>query len=180
MNVVEITAILYAFQLSVEPADGFSFCGTAFSLHEGVDASSLLTREEEFGFEVVEFEELGGIGGGTGISAGTGTGIVCTSSTDAIYFARWGKSKFSQRYSPHGIFSIWDDWNRPDSGILPCSVYLRHVYLAAQNAGEEMLRSLLDETFLVDRKTTIRQYLEGHPEVLTTEPPDSVKGRYDG
>jgi hypothetical protein len=133
----------------------------------------LLAREEEFGFAVVNFEELCGAGG-------IGTGIVCTSCTDDIYFARWGKSKFSQRYGPHGIFSIWDDWNRPDSGILPCSVYLRHVYLAAQNAGEVMLRSLLDETFLVDRKTTIRQYLEDHPEVITTEPPASVKGRYDG
>jgi hypothetical protein len=163
--------------LSIEPAEGHSFCGTAFSLHEGEDALSLLQREEEFGFAVVHFEDLNKSNGEDGI---TGTGIVCTSSTDAVYLERWGRSKFCDRYGPHGIDSIWDKWNRPDSGILPCSVYLRHVYLAAQAAGEEMLRSFLDETFLVDRVTTIRQYLADHPEVLEVVPPESVKGRYDG
>ena len=39
--------------LSIEKCDGHSFIGTVFCLHEGEDANSLLSREEEFGFEIV-------------------------------------------------------------------------------------------------------------------------------
>jgi hypothetical protein len=84
-----------------------------------------------------------------------------------------------ERYKSFGITSIWD-WNTPDSGILPCSVYLRHIYLACSSAGEEMLNSFLDETYLADRVTTIRQYIEANPDVLTQEPPESLKERYNG
>ena len=97
-----------------------------------------------------------------------------------MYLDRWGERRFRERYAPHGITSIWDEWNQPASGILPSSVYLRHVYLAAQSAGEATLRSLLDETFLVDRITTIREYLDANPDVLLSEPPDSLRERYNG
>lgn len=131
--------------LSIEKAEGHSFSGIAFALTDCDDPMSLLSREEEFGFEVVDFSYLDG----SGVSA---KGLVCTSSTDEVYLQRWGEERFAKRYTePFGINSIWDDWNTKDSGILPCCIYLRHVYLAAKSAGPEMLNSLLDETFLADR-----------------------------
>ena len=144
--------------------------GTAFSLFDGIDAESLLSREEEFGFEIIDYIDLDG---------GFGRGIACTSSSDDVYMKRWGLERFQARYSPHGIETIWG-WNHEASGILPCSIYLRHVYLAAKSMGPEMLKSLLDETYLVDRKTTIRQYLENNPDVLETSPPESLLHRYNG
>ena len=161
--------------LSIEKAPGHSFCGCAFVIDSNEDPESLLEREEEFGFEIVKFSSLLEAN-----SDGGEEGIICTSSRDEIYYQRWGEERFKTRYGPHGITSIWDDWNVPGSGILPCSVYLRHVYLAAQKAGEHMLDSLLDETYLVDRTTTIRQYLNENPQVLEELPPQNLIGRYSG
>ena len=61
-------------------------------------------------------------------------------------------------------------------------VYLRHCVLAAKNCGssECCYNSFLDETYLVDRVTTIRDYLKQHPEVMDTEPPNNLKERYGG
>lgn len=157
--------------------------GVAFHLNGGEDASSLLSREEEFGFDVVEFEhkeyDIESPTMADSSALKSNQGIVCTSSSDEVYLQRWGAERFRQRYAPHGIHSIWE-WNHKDSGILPCSVYLRHVYLAAQSAGPEVLQSLLDETFLVDRTTTIRQYLDLNPDVLLSTPPESLMQRYNG
>ena len=50
----------------------------------------------------------------------------------------------------------------------------------AQKLGEVAYASFLDETYLADRKTTLRAYLAAHPEVLTTEPPESLRERYGG
>lgn len=41
--------------------------------------------------------------------------------------------------------------------ILPCRVYLRHCVLAAKACGEVAYASFLDQTYLADRKTTIRE-----------------------
>jgi hypothetical protein len=70
-------------------------------------------------------------------------------------------------------------------------VYLRHCVLAAWNCDSEgswskdgvggiAYNSFLDQTFLVDRVTTIREYINQYPEVMETEPPDSLKERYNG
>ncbi len=70
-------------------------------------------------------------------------------------------------------------------------MYLRHCVLAAwscdsdekwskHGVGGLCYSSFLDETYLVDRKTTIREYIDQYPEVMTTEPPDSLKERYSG
>ena len=40
--------------------------------------------------------------------------------------------------------------------------------------------SFLDDTYLCDRKTSVRQYLEEHPEVLTKLPPPELAERYSG
>ena len=64
--------------------------------------------------------------------------------------------------------------------MTPCPVYLRHCVLAAEKCGDAARDSFLDETFLVDRSTTVRQHLAAHPEVMATRPPPELEGRYSG
>ena len=52
--------------------------------------------------------------------------------------------------------------------------------LAAKNLGNEAFENFLDHTYLGDRKTTIRQYLERHPKIMEEEPVDQLKERYGG
>lgn len=59
-------------------------------------------------------------------------------------------------------------------------VYTRHCVLAAQKLGEEAHRSFLDDTFLADRKTTLRAHLEDNPHVMAAVPPKELLGRYSG
>lgn len=78
-----------------------------------------------------------------------------------------------------GIKTIWG-WER-ESGLRPCRVYLRHCYLAAQSMGDKCFDSFLDETFLVDRTTTIREYIDQHPGLIeNTIPPPGFENRYNG
>ena len=107
-----------------------------------------------------------------------GLGILCTRSTDEAYLQQWGRERFDEHFTKYGVDTIWN-W-APDSGLRPCPIYLRHCYLAAQGMGDVCFNSFLDETFLVDRKTTIRQYVQEHPEVLETEPPPDLEERYCG
>ena len=83
---------------------------------------------------------------------------------------------------PHfGFTSIWEGW-APDSGLLPTPVYCRHCVLASQKptVPQEAADSFLDETFLCDRRTTLREYLDRSPHVMATEPPPELVGRYSG
>ncbi len=43
-----------------------------------------------------------------------------------------------------------------------------------------ILSSFLDQTFLGDRRTTIREYLKQKPHVMLAQPPESLKERYSG
>ena len=52
---------------------------------------------------------------------------------------------------------------------------------ALSQLGPAAHASFLDETFLADRKTTVRQYLEEHPEVMQKEIADpTLRERYSG
>ena len=82
------------------------------------------------------------------------------------------------RYGKYGVQQIWG-WPR-DCGATPCPVYLRHCVLAAEKAGPVASDSFLDETWLVDRETTVRAFLATHPEVMATRPPPELVGRYSG
>ena len=136
-----------------------------------VPSEEYLKREEEFDFALVPFEELGG-------SGRTGSGIICTRSTDQTYLDRWGKEHFENQFGVYGVDTIWH-WPN-DSGMKPCAVYMRHCYLAAQKMGPACFDSFLDETFLIDRQTTFRQYVAQHPETLEKEPPPELAIRYSG
>lgn len=135
----------------------------------GVPSFAFLEREEEFDIIEVPYEESDGK---------IRKGILCAAGTDDIYLKRWGKDRFESNYKRYGVDKIWG-WQK-DSGLRPCAVYLRHCYLAAKSMGTKCLNSFLDETVLVDRKTTVRDYLRQNPQVLETEPPPSLVGRYSG
>jgi hypothetical protein len=52
--------------------------------------------------------------------------------------------------------------------------------LAAKGFCQEAYESFLDCTYLADRVTTIRQYLQDHPEIMDELPPPELVGRYSG
>ena len=170
--------------LSVEYCEGHAgFIATVFEvpsdgmLEDGVPSLAFLEREEEFDiFHVpyLEFHEPSQ----QQQDAESKTALICARSTDDAYLERWGKERFHEYYAKYGIESIWG-W-KENSGLRPCAVYLRHCYLSAQSMGEECLASFLDDTVLVDRITTVRQYLEQYPEVLLNEPPPELVDRYSG
>lgn len=143
---------------------------------------AFLEREEEFDIVEVPFLDFSESNSDPDKTAERATklGTLCTRFTDQGYVERWGKQRFDENYGRFGIDTIWG-WEA-DSGLLPCRVYLRHCYLAAKSMGSECLDSFLDETVLVDRRTTIRQYLEEQePDLIeTTIPPPGFEQRYSG
>lgn len=53
--------------------------------------------------------------------------------------------------------------------------------LAAKNLGNAAYDNFLDNTYLGDRKTTIRQHLAAKGSgIMEEEPPESLKTRYGG
>lgn len=122
----------------------------------------------------------------------TKKGVICRRSTDEAYISLWGQAHWESQYVKYGVNTIWN-WTR-DSGLKPCQVYLRHCVLASWNCDRDggkdtwssdgvgglCYESFLDETYLVDRKTTIREYLKLYPEVMTKEPPEDLRQRYGG
>ena len=94
-----------------------------------------------------------------------------------IFFRGWQPLDPTLRI-PDGISTVWG-WE-PTSGLLPCSVYLRHCYLAVEKAGKVALESFLNDSLLADRKTTLRAYIEMAPEVMEARPPPHLEARFSG
>lgn len=153
-------------------------------LPPGIPSRAFLEREDNFELLQVPFWELDM--NGTPLQQddeATTTdhskrGVLCVRSTDEAYIRQWGHERFERYYGQFGLHTIWN-W-QPDSGLLPCAIYLRHCVLAAQSMGPICYQSLLDETYLVDRSTTVRKYLEQHPDVMTTLPPPELLSKYSG
>jgi hypothetical protein len=131
----------------------------------------LYEREASYDIVEVPFED-------TASKEGASHALMCIRSTDEIFIEKWGQDRFDKLFRHYGIETIWG-WSK-DSGIRPCPVYLRHCYLAAQSMGDICLNSFLDESYLVDRTTTIRQYLDQYPAVLLVQPPPELAIRYNG
>lgn len=146
-----------------------------------VPSMNLLVREAVYDFVQVPFVELDAEESKCNKDeqdSASKMGIMCVRSNDKTYIQRWGQDQFDQFYTRHGISSIWN-WST-DSGLRPCAVYLRHCYLATQSLGTQCHNSFLDETFLIDRNTTVRQYLQNNPYVLNVQPPPELAQRYGG
>lgn len=160
--------------LSAEPSQGDSFVCSVFEVEDdGSGMEAFREREEEFELQMVSYSSLNS-------TEADRDGMLCTCSTDAAYVSQWGQARFDELYVANGLATIWD-WSRA-SGLRPCAAYLRHCVLASEKLGAVAHASFLDETFLCDRVTTIRAYLEEHPEVLTTLPPahSGLRERYGG
>ena len=157
--------------LSAEPCAGASFVACAFEVaFEGEQRAAYELREEEFDVVSAPYTTLDG--------APAGEGLLCAQWTDAAYKRKYGDAVYEERYGKYGVQQIWG-WPR-DCGATPCPVYLRHCVLAAEKAGSIASDSFLDETWLVDRETTVREFLQAHPEVMSTRPPPELEGRYSG
>jgi hypothetical protein len=163
--------------LSAEYVEGFpGFVCAVFEvsnsgmMENGIPSQAFLEREEEFNIITVPFVDLT-----TGNEA---NGILCARGSDEEFLKRWGQDHFDKDYAQYGIQTIWN-WDET-SGLKPCAIYLRHCTLAAKKMGAECYNSFLDETFLVDRKTTIRSYLSDTPQVMSTIPPPDLAVRYGG
>ena len=52
--------------------------------------------------------------------------------------------------------------------------------LAAEKLGPMCRDSFLDDTYLIDRTTTVREHLAANPAVMSTLPPAEFAERYGG
>lgn len=154
--------------LSAEFVGSGGFVAAAFDV-EVEPASWNRFREREEEFDLVDVEYVG--------EDHRGSAVLCSRSSDAAYVAKWGAERYRQRYQKY-VETIWD--YAPDSNLRPCAVYLRHCVLAVQKAGPRALDSFLDDTYLVDRRTRLRDYLAQNPQVMATSPPPSLVDRYSG
>ena len=158
--------------------------------HDDVDVVASMAfreREEEFDIVMVPYEELqpellinvpSDESSSSTKQQNVKMGVLCCRSTDETYIKLWGKERFDEHYGKYNIQTIWN-W-KEDSGLKPCGPYLRHCVLASKNMGDVCHDSFLDDTFLVDRKTTIRSYLNDNPHVMDTLPPPELQARYGG
>lgn len=138
-------------------------------------------REEEFDIVMVPYEELQPELQASSESLSKQNhkmGVLCCRSTDEKYIKLWGQFRFDENYGKYNVKTIWN-W-KTDSGLKPCGPYLRHCVLASRTMGNICHDSFLDDTFLVDRKTTIRSYLNDNSHVMDTLPPPELQARYGG
>ena len=152
--------------LSVEPAPGASFVAAAYDVVLDDDQRRAFL-EREIGYNIISapFFEL------DDDTREAGSGVLCAASTDS--------SLPSELAVAPGLPHVWD-WAR-DSGLLPADVYLRHCLLAMQKIGGEAEHSFLHDTTLVDRATTLSQYLESaREEVMASRPPPALAERFGG
>ena len=102
---------------------------------------------------------------------------MCTRSTDAKYIEKHGQERFERDCQSFGLTSIWDS----PGEIYPCRLYLRHCLLAAQNLSTEVYENFLDTTYLYDRKSKLRKYVEDNYKMIMNEQPSEELGeRYNG
>eukprot|EP00931_Biecheleriopsis_adriatica_P081966 TRINITY_DN55336_c0_g1_i1.p1 TRINITY_DN55336_c0_g1~~TRINITY_DN55336_c0_g1_i1.p1 ORF type:complete len:241 (-),score=47.07 TRINITY_DN55336_c0_g1_i1:88-780(-) len=162
--------------LSTRPDPDSSFVACAYQIPRA-EWEPLAEREEEFDFIEAEFEPLEE----GAESFERNVGFMCTRSSDD----KLRKTSLWPRYEKYLTpaykeVKVWS-WAM-DSGIRPCPVYCRHCVLAVQKEGvpEYVTNSFLDETFLVDQKTTLRTYLSENPHVMESLPPEEFRERYSG
>ena len=150
-------------------------------------AAALLEREHEFRFVAVKPLCR------AGVQEEAHRAVACASWNDSEYrrLRIRGDEDWERRYSgvsalgeAFAISRVWEERGEREEGdrqmILPCRAYLRHVVLAARSLGDDAERCVLDNTFLADRRTTVREHLERDPTVMQELPPAGLESRYGG
>ncbi|POM75979.1 Hypothetical protein PHPALM_6839 [Phytophthora palmivora] len=155
--------------LSTEPAPGCKFLVSVFDIPEEL-LPDFYEREEEFKIINVKVQELDG-------SAGA-EALMCTRWSDEEYIAKRGQETFDTKYKAYGLDTIWG-WDA-QSGILPCRVYLRHCLLAAKKLGQDVYDDFVSTTYLGDRATTIKDYIDTNQSIMLELPPPHLADRYSG
>ncbi|KDO22420.1 hypothetical protein SPRG_12700 [Saprolegnia parasitica CBS 223.65] len=154
--------------LCVEPSPGSSFIVSVFEVPED-QVLAFRRREHLYDIQPVEYEEADG---------SRDEALMCLRWTDEAVIQANGQAFFDERYGQYGLDTIWG-WG-PESGILPCRVYLRHCLLSVAKLGEQVRTDFLKHSFLGDRQTTVEAYIAAHPEIMDALPPPSLVGRYSG
>ncbi|CAK4659416.1 unnamed protein product [Aphanomyces euteiches] len=154
--------------LMVEPSAGSSFIVSVFDIPEE-QLDSFYKRESLYKIASVPYEENDGT---------IDSALMCLASNDEELIANKGQAFFDDNYRAFGLHTVWG-WD-PDSGILPCRVYLRHCILAVQKLGKEVEEDFMINSYLGDRQTTIKDYVAKHPDVMNAVPPATLVGRYSG
>ena len=106
-------------------------------------------------------------------------GWLCCKGTDEMCFEKWSQEKFDKEWKIYGIDTIWN-WVEKHGPIYPCRVYLRHCLLACKKQGQHVLDDFMKNTYLYDRKTTIKEYMEKNPDIWHEKPPKHLESRYNG
>ena len=191
--------------LSVEPscADD-ELLVTAFDIPSS-DLPAFFKREPEFKWTLLPYKDLSlsdldPQSHSNSTAAVPPVGLICCAFTESEYRST-GRSTsaigsvFESECIKYGIDRVWCD------DLLPCRVYLRHCILASHNCDKRfdkelkaaststrsnktitmhMSDSFLDQTVLGDRKTTLRQYMSRHPDIMKETPPPEFAKRYGG
>lgn len=162
-GLVDPTDTLRLASLSAEPCLNSSFVAAAFTVDlDDTQRAKFVAREPEYKIISVPFYELDK-------KESSGLGVICACSMDTeLAFG-----------PPSGVSSIWHV--SETSGLLPADVYLRHCLLAVKKVGGQAEASFLHDTYLVDRKTTLAEYLEQELEnVMASRPPPEYAVRFGG
>jgi len=155
--------------LSCEECPGEEIIVTLFEIHSTPESRrAYVEREHEFRFLAVQCDDLHGNPCPT-------LAVLCATWNDKAYReARCPEEEFQQRYGQYGIEQVWRD------DVLPCRAYLRHCILASKNLSPEAHASFMDHTYLADRKTTIRVYMDSHGDIMAESLPPELAERYGG
>lgn len=155
--------------LSCEPCPGSSVVVSLFEVPASpASVAAFIAREHEFRFVAVQPTNLDGTPAGR-------TAVICARNSDTEYKARrCPPDEWARRWGVHGLDRVWRD------DVLPCRVYLRHCVLAARSFCTEAYTSFLDDTYLADRRTVVRQYVELNPSIMDELPPPELAERYSG
>ena len=164
--------------LSVEEAKEHSFIGCRFEIPLK-EYPALAVREAEFNFTGVETRDIS-----TNEVVGESLSVCCVRGSDEIYTRKYCTKVLEGDENCECVKCKLKTFGEPmiwtDELILPTRTYCRHCVLAARGLGKVIEDDFLDNTFLADRKTRLREHLEKDPSILEELPPESLAVRYGG
>ena len=146
--------------LSIAPSSSSSgkdsVCGCLFEITEK-DLGPYIEREHRYAVEEVDVYDI--------TSKNTRKALTVVARTDEAYRAIMDDREYYQRVGQYYDGSLW---GRTD--VLPLRTYTNNAILAAQElGGNAWVENFLDQTFLGDGSTTIREYYEQYPERMFPE-----------